>query len=94
MNTPLSGQQPRGRQRGFSPFHVMQITNKAIFCLNHPPETGHTDPTERQGYANTQKTKSEIGVPVEKLHQQGIAEFDIEYVDMHPEDGLWSDLFD
>tara|TARA_B100000530_G_scaffold276708_1_gene189747 strand:- start:546 stop:722 length:177 start_codon:yes stop_codon:yes gene_type:complete len=36
----------------------------------------------------------EIGVPVEKLHQQGIAEFDIEYVDMHPEDGLWSDLFD
>ena len=36
----------------------------------------------------------EIGVPVEKLHQQGIAEFDIEYVDMQPEDGLWSDLFD
>ena len=36
----------------------------------------------------------EIGVPVEKLHQQGIAEFDIEYVDMHPEDGLWSALFD
>ena len=36
----------------------------------------------------------EIGVPVEKLHQQGIAESDIEYVDMHPEDGLWSDLFD
>ena len=36
----------------------------------------------------------EIGVPVEKLHQQGIAEFDIEYVDMHPEHGLWSDLFD
>ena len=36
----------------------------------------------------------EIGVPVEKLHQQCIAEFDIEYVDMHPEDGLWSDLFD
>ena len=36
----------------------------------------------------------EIGVPVEKLHQQGIAEFDIEYVDMHPEDGPWSDLFD
>lgn len=36
----------------------------------------------------------EIGVPVEKLHQQDIAEFDIEYVDMHPEDGLWSDLFD
>ena len=36
----------------------------------------------------------EIGVPVEKLHQQGIAEFDIEYVDMHPEDGLGSDLFD
>ena len=36
----------------------------------------------------------EIGVPVEKLHQQRIAEFDIEYVDMHPEDGLWSDLFD
>ena len=36
----------------------------------------------------------EIGVPVEKLHQQGIAEFDIEYVDMNPEDGLWSDLFD
>ena len=36
----------------------------------------------------------EIGVPIEKLHQQGIAEFDIEYVDMHPEDGLWSDLFD
>ena len=36
----------------------------------------------------------EIGVPVEKLHQQGIAELDIEYVDMHPEDGLWSDLFD
>ena len=36
----------------------------------------------------------EIGVPVEKLHQQGIAEFDIEYVEMHPEDGLWSDLFD
>ena len=36
----------------------------------------------------------EIGVPVEKLHEQGIAEFDIEYVDMHPEDGLWSDLFD
>ena len=36
----------------------------------------------------------EIGVPVEKLHQLGIAEFDIEYVDMHPEDGLWSDLFD
>tara|TARA_Y100001933_G_scaffold107779_1_gene108020 strand:- start:776 stop:952 length:177 start_codon:yes stop_codon:yes gene_type:complete len=36
----------------------------------------------------------EIGVPVEKLHQQGIAEFDIEYVDMHAEDGLWSDLFD
>ena len=36
----------------------------------------------------------EIGVSVEKLHQQGIAEFDIEYVDMHPEDGLWSDLFD
>ena len=36
----------------------------------------------------------EIGVPVEKLRQQGIAEFDIEYVDMHPEDGLCSDLFD
>ena len=36
----------------------------------------------------------EIGVPVEKLHQQGIAEFDIEYVDMHPEDGLWSEFFD
>ena len=36
----------------------------------------------------------EIGVPVEKLHQQGIAEFDIEYVDMHTEDGLWSNLFD
>jgi len=36
----------------------------------------------------------EIGVPVEKLHQQGIAEFDIEYVDMHSEDSLWSDLFD
>ena len=36
----------------------------------------------------------EIGVPVEKLHHQGIAEVDIEYVDMHPEDGLWSDLFD
>ena len=36
----------------------------------------------------------EIGVPVEKLHQQGIAEFDIEYVDMDPEDGLWSVFFD
>ena len=36
----------------------------------------------------------EIGVPVEKLHQQGIAEFDIEYVDMHSDDGLWSEFFD
>ena len=36
----------------------------------------------------------EIGVPVKKLHQQRIAEFDIEYVDIHPDDGLWSDLFD
>ena len=36
----------------------------------------------------------EIGVPVEKLHQQGIAEFDIEYVDMHPDDGLWPEFFD
>jgi len=36
----------------------------------------------------------EIGVPVEKLHPQGIAEFDIEYVDMHPDDGLWPEFFD
>ena len=36
----------------------------------------------------------EIGVPVEKLHQQGIAEFDIEYVDMHPGGGLWPEFFD
>jgi hypothetical protein len=36
----------------------------------------------------------EIGVPVEKLHQQGITDFDFEYVEMHPEDGLWSDPFD
>jgi len=34
-----------------------------------------------------------IGVPVEKLHQQGITDFDFEYVEMYPEDGLWSDPF-
>jgi len=36
----------------------------------------------------------EIGVPVQKLHQQGLTEFDFEYVEMHPEDGLWSNPFD
>ena len=36
----------------------------------------------------------EIGVPQQKLHQQGLADFDLEYVEMHPEDGLWSNPFD
>jgi hypothetical protein len=36
----------------------------------------------------------EIGVPQQKLHQQGLADFDFEYVEMHPEDGLWSNPFD
>ena len=36
----------------------------------------------------------EIGVPVQKLHQQGLTDFDFEYVEMHPEDGLWSNPFD
>jgi len=36
----------------------------------------------------------DIGVPVEKLHKQGLADFEFEYIEMHPKDGLWSDLLD
>lgn len=36
----------------------------------------------------------ELGVPIEKLHKQGLAEFEFEYIEMHPEDGLWSDPLD
>ena len=36
----------------------------------------------------------DIGVPVEKLHKQGFADFEFEYIEMHPKDGLWSDLLD
>ena len=36
----------------------------------------------------------DIGVPVEKLHKQGLADFEFEYSEMHPKDGLWCDLLD
>jgi len=36
----------------------------------------------------------DIGVPVEKLHEQGFADFEFESIEMHPKDGLWSDLLD
>ena len=36
----------------------------------------------------------DIGVPVEKLHKQGLADFEFEYIEMDPKDGLWSDLLD
>ncbi len=36
----------------------------------------------------------DIGVPVEKLHKQDLADIDFEYIEMHPEDGPWSDLLD
>ncbi len=32
----------------------------------------------------------DIGVPVEKLYEQGLADFEIECIEMRPEDGLWT----
>lgn len=32
----------------------------------------------------------DIGVPVEKLHKQGLADFEFECIEMRPEDGLWT----
>ena len=32
----------------------------------------------------------DIGVPVEQLHKQGLADFEFERIEMRPEDGLWT----